>query len=93
MTQAVAHIHVTSNGNVIGTLTLGERGSVVDDGTPAAKNAIDHMNHGRSREDGQVALDAIVAHLDRSTLVGAHHCDEDHQQFRSEQGRARPGQD
>jgi hypothetical protein len=89
----MTHVHITSGGKIIGTLYLDENGYVADDGTIAAKNAIDYTNHGRRRVDGQVALDAIVAHLDRSTLVGAHHCDEDHQQFRSEQGRVRPGQD
>lgn len=73
----MAHIHITRDGTIVGTLALDGDGHVVDDGTPAAINAIEHMNHGRSRWDGQRALDAVVDHLDRATLVGAHHCDAD----------------
>jgi hypothetical protein len=80
----MSHAHITSSGEIIGTLYLDKTGHVADDGTPAAKNAIDYTNHGCRRENGQAALDAIVAHLGRSTLVGAHHCDEAHRQVRSE---------
>lgn len=74
----MSHVHITSDGVVIGTLFLDHHGHVADDGTPAAINAMDHTNHGHRREDGQQALDAIVAHLDKALLVGAHHCHEDH---------------
>lgn len=74
----MSHVHITHKGQIYGTLSLDENGHVVDDGSPAAINAIDHTNHGHKREHGQAALDAIVRHLDSSTLVGAHHCDEDH---------------
>jgi hypothetical protein len=78
--RTAPHIHVTRNAEIVGTLYLEVNGHVADDGTPAAKNAIDYTNHGCRREDGQIALDAIVAHLGRSTLVGAHHCHEDHRE-------------
>ncbi|HLI78029.1 MAG TPA: hypothetical protein VKV02_13875 [Acidobacteriaceae bacterium] len=70
----MSHVHITSNGKMVGTLFLDEEGHVTDDGSPAAQNAIDHTNHGCRREHGQAALDAIVRHLDRSTLVSARHC-------------------
>lgn len=70
----VSHVHITSKGEIVGTLFLDEQGHVADDGSPAAHNAIDFTNHGFRRDDGQAALDAIVIHLDRSTLAGAHHC-------------------
>jgi hypothetical protein len=73
----MTHLHITSGGKIIGTLYLDENGHVADDGSKAAINAMDFTNHKHKREDGQAALAAIVAHLDRSTLVGAHHCDAD----------------
>lgn len=72
----MSHVHITSNGEMVGTLFLDRHGHVADDGSPAAQNAIDHTNHGLRREHGQAALDAIVRHFDRSTLVGAYHCDD-----------------
>jgi hypothetical protein len=87
------HVHLTQNAQVVGTLFLDERGRVVDDGSTAARNAMDNTNHGFQREHGQAALDGIVAHFDRSTYVGAHHCREDHRQVRRESGSSDRGQD
>jgi hypothetical protein len=68
-------IHITENGEVIGTIGLNKNGQIVDDGSNAAKFAIHGINHKKTEEDGQELLDAIVKHLDRSTLLNAVHCD------------------
>jgi hypothetical protein len=75
------HVHITHNGETIGTLGIHEDGSLWDDGSPAAHDAIHGIKHGfdpKRREHGPKILDAIVRHLDRATYVHAHKCDKTH---------------
>jgi hypothetical protein len=51
--RTAPHIHVTRNAEIVGTLYLEVNGHVADDGTPAAKNAIDYTNHGSLTWEGQ----------------------------------------
>lgn len=71
------HIHITSDGDVIGTVFLDHDGIVKDDGTPAAINAVHHMNHkGLKPEHGEKLLQSILKKLDRATLIGGHECND-----------------
>jgi hypothetical protein len=70
-------IRITEDGEIVGVIGINDDGQVVDDGSRSAKFAIHGINHKKTYEDGQELLDAIVKHLDRSTMMNAHHCDPD----------------
>lgn len=70
------HIHITENGEVIGTVYLDKDGVVKGDGTPAAHNAIHNINHGLKPEHGEKLLHAIIQKLDSATMVNARECND-----------------
>ena len=65
----MSHVHILEHNHILGTLSLDNHGHVVDDGSIAAKNALEMNHHDLQRHHGQALLDSIVEKLDKATNI------------------------